>query len=85
MFPGFVNIYKDENKFVHLYFFNGIDEEEKPIYENIDFSNTPFKFSCKENEGSFDYKFEDKSIIKINCELIPINSKNEIIKKTLKI
>lgn len=83
MFPGFVNIYKDENEFIHLYFFSGIDEDEHPIYKNIDLSKIPFKYSCKENEGSFDYKFENKTIVKINCELVPINEKNQIEKKTL--
>ena len=39
MIPGFVSAYKDNDKFVHLYFFPGIDEQNMPIYKDIDLSN----------------------------------------------
>ena len=38
MFPGFVNIYRDENEFIHLFFFSGIDDSGNDIYRNIDLS-----------------------------------------------
>ena len=82
MIPGFVNIYKDDEEFVHLYFFNGIDDNDKPIYKDIDLSNIPFTYSCI---TPFDYKFDNKSIIRINCELVPNDINNKIEKKTLTI
>ena len=39
MFPGFVNIYRDENEFIHLFFFSGIDDSGNDIYRNIDLAN----------------------------------------------
>ena len=35
MFPGFVNMYKDNDGFIHLYFFNGIDDDNENIYCDI--------------------------------------------------
>ena len=72
MFPGFVSIYKDENKFVHLYFFPGIDKYGKTIYRSLDLSNIKFdyKFTKNQNDNAIDYKFLERNIVKIKCKLI---------------
>lgn len=71
MLPGFVNIFKDTDGFVHLYFFNGIDENEEQIYKDIDLSTIPFKYICLESsEFHKEYKFSNKTIIKIKCKLV---------------
>lgn len=70
MFPGFVYMYRDKEDFIHLYFFNGIDDNDKPIYKDIDFSDIPFKYTCdKQSDFIKDYKFRNKTIIQINCKL----------------
>lgn len=83
MFPGFVHIYRDSDKFVHLYFFSGIDDENKPIYKDIDLSNVSFTYTCSKNNNSIDYKFDNKSIVRIKCNLVPTTSGKQIEKKTL--
>lgn len=84
MFPGFVHIYRDDEKFVHLYFFSGIDDSEKPIYKDIDLSNVPFTYTCTNpSNNAIDYKFENKSIVRIKCQLVPTTSGQQIERKTL--
>ncbi|MBO5948626.1 hypothetical protein J6Q66_07310 [bacterium] len=87
MFPGFILVYKDENEFIHLYFFKGIDDNGKDIYKNIDLSKIPCKYSeIKNIDGSFDYKFENKKISQISCKLVPYDQINHRIEiKTLKV
>lgn len=71
MFPGFVSIYKDEEGFVHLYFFPGIDKYNKAILRSLDLSNIEFDYKfVKNSDNSIDYKFQEKNIVKINCKLI---------------
>ena len=71
MIPGFVSIYIDKDNYKHLYFYPGIDENNEYIYHNIDWSDYSLKIDTIVNEdGSIDYKFYDKSIIRITCKLI---------------
>ncbi len=79
-------MYKDEENFIHLYFFNGLTDDNIPIYKDIDLSSIPFSYTCIEN-GMYckDYKFDNKSIIKINCTLVANNNSNSIEYKELKL
>ncbi|MBO5003775.1 MAG: hypothetical protein J6D03_00610 [Clostridia bacterium] len=72
MFPGFVSIYRDDEEFIHLYFFPGIDKYGKQIYRSLDLSNIEFdyKFSKNTDDNAIDYKFLEKNIVKIKCKLI---------------
>lgn len=71
MIPGFVTIYIDKDNYKHLYFYPGIDNDDQSIYHNIDWSDYALKMDSIYNEdGSIDYKFYDKSIIRITCTLI---------------
>lgn len=71
MIPGFVTIYIDKDNYKHLYFYPGIDNDDQSIYHNIDWSDYALKMDFIYNEdGSIDYKFYDKSIIRITCTLI---------------
>lgn len=71
MIPGFVTIYIDKDNYKHLYFYPGIDDNNKTIYHPIDWSDCLFKMDTTYNEdGSIDYKFYDKTIIRITCKLI---------------
>ncbi len=71
MIPGFVTIYIDKDDYKHLYFYPGIDNDGENIYHPIDWSDYSFKIDITNNEdGSIDYKFYDKSIIRITCKLI---------------
>lgn len=71
MFPGFVYMYKDDESYVHLYFFAGFSEEGKQIYKNIDLKSVPFDYELiLDSEFAKDYKFLNKTIIKIKCELV---------------
>jgi hypothetical protein len=78
MFPGFVYIYKDKSKFVHLFFFKGIDDEYKPIYRDLDLSKLSINYTkTKINDYTFDYKFDNKTIKKIVCNLVKLDNKIE--------
>lgn len=79
MIPGFVSIYIDKDNYKHLYFYPGIDENNEYIYRNIDWSDYSLKMDVINNEdGSIDYKFYDKSIIRIKCKLIDNNNNEHI-------
>lgn len=84
MIPGFVTAYRDIEKYVHLYFFKGIGDDDNPIYNDIDFSNIKFEYDVVTNiDGSKDYKFYNKNIIRLKCKLI--KSDNSEVYKTLNI
>ena len=79
MIPGFVSIYIDKDNYKHLYFYPGIDENNEYIYRNIDWSDYSLKMDVINNEdGSIDYKFYDKNIIRIKCKLIDNNDNEHI-------
>lgn len=74
-------MYKDNEDFIHLYFFNGINDNDNYIYQDIDLSNIPFKYICnKESDYIKDYKFFNKTIVKIKCNLVEIDSGKTITK-----
>ena len=78
MFPGYIYMYKDIDKYVHLFFFKGIDNNMNAIYKDIDLQNIKFNYSTNIiNNYAIDYKFENKDIIKIYCNLVSIHNKNE--------
>lgn len=80
MIPGFVTNYIDKNNYKHLYFFQGIDDNNKSIYNNIDLDLINVKYEYSKNiDGSIDYKFYDRSIIKIICKLIDRSNKETLI------
>ena len=71
MFPGFVNTYKDDNNYIHLFFFPGIDEKGNNIYNNIDMSSFTSTYDMETNsDNSIDIKFHNRNIIKIHVKLI---------------
>jgi len=71
MLPGFVNIYRDEKKFIHVFFFPGLDDDNIPIYKNIDMSSCKYEYEEEFNsDNSIDIKLMNKKIIKIHCKLI---------------
>ena len=80
MIPGFITNYIDKDNFRHLYFFNGIDDNDNKIYNNIDLSLYNDKYDYIENiDGSIDYKFFDKNIIKITCKLVKYDNTCDIV------
>ena len=80
MIPGFITNYIDKDQYRHLYFFNGIDDNDNKIYNNIDLSLYNDKYDYIENiDGSIDYKFFDKNISKITCKLVKQDNTHDII------
>ena len=39
MFPGFVSIYKDDNKYINLYFYPGLSDDGTDIYKPLELTN----------------------------------------------
>lgn len=69
MFPGFVSLYKEDEK-SHLYFFPGIDDQGKPIYMSLDMSNIEAEYTfTKNSDKSIDYSF-NKEVNKVTANLI---------------
>ena len=75
MFPGFVSLYRDNLNRVHVYFFRGIGDNEKPIYKILDLSHITedYKFT-KMQDGAIDYIFTNPFLSSITCKLVNINS-----------
>lgn len=84
MFPGYVTIFKDNEQFIHLYFYPGIDENDNFYYRDLDLSNCNINFTKNvNNDGSTEYVFENQKILKIVCKLIDNNGNLHV--KELKI
>ena len=80
MIPGFATIYTDKDNYKHLYFYPGLDDNEKPIYRTIELPHYRLKHDKIINEDmSIDYKFYDNSIIRIKCNLVKLNGETNII------
>ena len=80
MIPGFITNYIDKENYRHLYFFNGIDDNDKQIYNNIDLSLYHSQYELNQHEdGSIDFKFFDENIIKIKCKLVKYDNSYDII------
>lgn len=79
MFPGYVTIFKDSEEFIHLYFYPGIDDNNLYYYRDLDLNNCNAEYTKLVNEdGSKEYIFNNKKIIKIICKLIDNNGKLHI-------
>lgn len=73
MFPGFVSLYRDENSRVHVYFFRGIDDKNKPIYRTLDLSHIKEDYKFVELEdGAIDYVFSNIFLTTVTCKLVEI-------------
>lgn len=77
-FPGYISIERNSEGFVELYFFKGIDENSRPYYQNINEDNIPEYEKISYDDGAIKYIFKNKNLSKISCELIPVDSQNEI-------
>ena len=84
MFPGYTVIFKDAQSFIHLYFFPGIDDNNNFYYRDLDLSNCQVKYTENINvDGSKEYVFENKNIVKIVCKLIDNKGKLHIKELTI--
>jgi len=84
MIPGFITTYKDIDGYIHLYFYPGIDKNDKSIYKDIDLSSLNTEYELKKNpDNSIDCKFLQKNIIKLHCKLLTFD--NKIVYETLNI
>lgn len=71
MFPGFVTLFKDSNSKVHLYFFPGLDENNNPIYKDLDMTKSNLSYTeIDNNDKSKEFIFDREDIIKMKCKLI---------------
>ncbi|MBQ3415339.1 MAG: hypothetical protein IJH39_08365 [Clostridia bacterium] len=79
MFPGYVTIFKDKGEFVHLYFYPGLDNFNNFYYRDLDLTNCQVSYNEIDNEdGSKEYVFDNKNIIRIVCKLIDNKGKLHI-------
>lgn len=76
-FPGYVSIERNDEGLVELYFYKGLDDNMKPYYQNINEDNIPENEKVTYGDGSVKYIFKNKNLSKINCDLIPVDSKNK--------
>ena len=66
LFPGFVTIYKDDNNYIHLYFFPGIDNFNQYYYNALDLSDCKVKYKeIHYQDNSCEFIFSSKNIVKI--------------------
>lgn len=77
MFPGFVSLYKDNENRIHVYFFRGIDDKNKPIYRTLDLSHIKEDYKFIELEdGAIDYIFTNPFLTTVTCKLVEILTGN---------
>jgi len=77
MLPGFITLFKDDDGFVHLYFFQGLTDENRSYYNKLNLQNTKYKYKLIEHKDhAFEYIFENKRIKSMTCNLVSYNSKN---------
>lgn len=85
MFPGFATIYKDDDSYVHLYFFNGIDDDFTKIYRDLDLSDLLTEYNETHiNDFATEYVFTNKTIKRITVNMVH-DKTNKMITKTLTI
>ena len=71
MFQEFATAYKDKNNKVHLFFFPGLDDNNKNIWKKIDLSKADLEYEKIDyDDGSEEFIFEREDISKITCKLI---------------
>ena len=68
LFPVFISLYTD-NINTYMYYFRGLTNENKYIYQDFNEANIPNHTKQINNDGSIIYKF-NKSIKSIQCNLI---------------
>lgn len=79
MFPGFITLYKKDNK-LHLFFFRGLTDNNKYYYNKLDLSSCTYKFKeIQYEDESYEYIFEDNSIKKIKCLLRKENNEADTV------
>jgi len=87
MFPGFITLFRDDEKYVHLFFFKGITDEDTYYYNDLDLSalqKNGYTYQIiNYGDQSKDYIFDNKNIKSMSCKLIAFNGKQ--VTKTLKI
>lgn len=71
MFPGYVTTFKDKDNFIHLYFYPGLTDNNSFFYRDLDLSNCKVEYTKSINkDGSKEYIFKNKNIVRIVCKLI---------------
>jgi hypothetical protein len=71
MFPGYVTTFKDKDNFIHLYFYPGLTDNNGFFYRDLDLSNCKVEYTESINkDGSKEYIFKNKNIVRIVCKLI---------------
>lgn len=75
MFPGFVSLYKDNEGKIHVYFFRGIGNNNKPIYRTLDLSHIKEDYKFVELEdGAIDYIFSNPFLSSVTCKLVNMST-----------
>ena len=70
MIPGFVTAYKDNNNYIHLYFYPGY-ENGNNIYELFDLNKIQVDYDKLEHpDGSIELLFKTDKLLQFNCTLI---------------
>lgn len=87
MLPGFITLFKDNDGFVHLFFYKGLTNNNTFYYNDLDLSSlekngyTYKTINYKDN--SKEYIFDNKNIKSMTCNLLTYLGENKT--KILKI
>ena len=78
MFPGFITLFKDDEAFIHLYFFKGLKDDGKSYYNDLDLSKCKYEFKKIDyDDGAIEYIFANKNIKSMKCNLVTYNGKTD--------
>jgi len=80
MLPGYITLFKDKNRFVHLFFYKGLTEENTYYYNDLDLSTiqkSGYTYSIiRYSDYATEYIFDNKNIKSMTCNLRSFNNKN---------
>lgn len=80
MFPPFITLYTNSDNLSEIYFFRGLDNDGKWIYQAFNEENMPPHTKNINSDGSIIYTFETNEIKQIKCNLV--NNNINIIEKS---
>ena len=73
MIPGFITLYKENDK-IHLYFYRGLTDDDKFYYNELSLHNCKYQYKqYKYEDNAVEYVFDNDNIRSMNCKLINYN------------
>lgn len=78
MLPGFITLFKDDDNYIHLYFYKGLIDNGSFYYNDLDLSKCKYTYRMVENhDSSIEYIFDNQNIKSMKCRMITFDHKEK--------